>query len=123
MRGAVERALSRGVVGIGEATDKRAERRLERFIAVAEGSYVWTRAEDGDTYVGRITGPWRRDPDGAEVDLVHVRDADWMPDPVDPVLVPAAVAQTFARGGRNFQQIHPGDVEEATAELWRRLSR
>jgi hypothetical protein len=122
MRGAVERALSCGVVGIGEATDERAERRLERFVTAPKGSYVWTRDAGGDAYVGRITGSWRYEQAGAEVDLVNVRDADWITEPVDPALVPAAVAQTFARGGRNFQQIHPGNVEAETAELWDRLS-
>ncbi len=108
---------------MGAATDERSLARLERFIAVSEGSFVWTRDGGGNTYVGRITGPWREDRDGAEVDLVNVRDTDWVTEPVDPALVPAAVAQTFARGGRNFQQIHPGNVEAETAELWDRLSR
>jgi hypothetical protein len=117
----VRRALTTGVCGMGEATDERAERRLERFVAAPEGAYVWTRDPDGGTYVGRLTGSWRRDPEGAQVDLVHVRDTDWIAEPVDPALLPAAVAQTFARGGRNFQQIHPGDVEAQTDSLWARL--
>jgi hypothetical protein len=53
---------------------------------------------------------------------VNVRDTEWITEPVDPALVPAAVAQAFARGGRNVQQIHPGDVEAETARLWERLS-
>ncbi len=122
MRGAVEHALSVGVCGMGEATDERAERRLDRFIAVPVGSFVWTRDGNGNAYVGRITGPWRHDPGGAEVDLVNVRDTDWIVEPVDPALVPAAVDQTFARGGRNFQQIHPGHIDSETAVLWERLS-
>ncbi|WP_254451079.1 GAF domain-containing protein [Aeromicrobium stalagmiti] len=116
----VERALRLGLVGMGEATDEGAERRLERLAAAPVGAFVWTRHPDGRTFVGRIDGPWREDPGGAEVDLVHVREATWAE--VDPALVPAAVEQTFARGGRNFQQIHPGDVEAATARVWQRLS-
>jgi hypothetical protein len=119
---AVGRALTTGVVGMGEATDERDERRLDRFIAIPAGSYVWTRDADRQAYVGRITGSWRRDDSGREVDLVHVRDTSWLPEPVDPTLVPPTVAQTFARGGRNFQQIHPGDVEAETAALWERLN-
>ena len=119
---AVERALRLGVVGMGEATDERAERRLDRFAAAPVGAFVWTRHPDGRTYVGRLTGPLRHDAGGAAVDLVNVRDCDWGGPPVDPSLVPAAVAQTFARGGRNLQQIHPGDVEAQTASLWRRLN-
>lgn len=120
---AVEWALGRGVVGVGEPDDDRAHRRLARFHDAPNGSFVWTRHPDGRTYLGRMTGPSRRDADGAEVDLVHVRDCDWVAEPVDPALVPAAVAQTFARGGRNWQRIHPGDVEAQTARLWERLGR
>jgi hypothetical protein len=119
----IERALTSGLVGMGEALDERTERRLERFVAAPTGSYVWTRDADGETYLGRITGPWRRDDAGAPVDLVNVRDADWLPAPVDRAHLPAAVTQTFARGGRNFQQIHPGDVEAQTERLWERLRR
>lgn len=118
---AVDRALRLGLVGMGQATDERSKRRLERFVAAPEGSFVWTRDVDGATFVGRIAGPWRRDDDGGTVDLVDVRDCDWITAPVDPALVPAAVAQTFARGGRNWQQIHPGDVGAQTTVLWERL--
>jgi hypothetical protein len=119
---AVDRALRLGLVGMGEATDERAVRRLERFVAAPTGSFVWTRRPGGELLLGRVTGPWRRDDDGAAVDLVNVRDCDWIAEPVDPALVPAAVAQTFARGGRNLQQIHPGDVEARTGDVWERLS-
>lgn len=118
---AVERALRLGIVGMGEATDERAERRLDRFAAVPDGAFVWTRHPDGRLFLGRITGPHRRDDDGADVDLVNVRPCDWIAEPVDPILIPAAVTQTFARGGRNLQRIHPGDVEAQTAALWDRL--
>jgi hypothetical protein len=119
---AVDRALRLGLVGVGEAADDRAERRLNRFVTAPDGAFVWTRHPDGRIFLGRITGPWRRDVDGADVDLIDVRPCDWVAEPVDPALVPAAVAQTFARGGRNFQQIHPGDVEARTAALWERLN-
>lgn len=119
---AVERALRTGVVGMGEATDERAERRLDRFAAAPVGSFVWTRRPDGALFVGRVTGPLRRDDGGTPVDLVNVRDCDWIGEPVEPPLVPAAVAQTFARGGRNLQRIRPGDVEARTADVWERLS-
>jgi len=119
---ALERALRLGVVGMGEADDERAERRLDRFADVPDGAFVWTRDVTGAARLGRITGPWRRDDDGADVDLVNVRDCDWIAEPVDAALVPAAVAQTFARGGRSFQRTRPGDVEAETAALWERLS-
>jgi hypothetical protein len=119
---AVSRALRLGIVGMGVATDNRAEARLGRLAAAPEGAFVWTRHPDGAAYVGRVTGPLRRDEDGAPVDLVNVRDCEWITEPVDPSMIPAAVAQTFARGGRNFQQTHPGDVEAQTAALWARLS-
>jgi len=118
----IQRALTLGLVGTGEATEDRAERRLDRLIAAPDGSFVWTRDVDGATHIGRITGPWRRDEGGSDVDLVNVRPCDWITEPVDPALIPAAVAQTFARGGRNFQQTHPGGVEVETEALWRRLT-
>ncbi|VXC22593.1 conserved hypothetical protein [Aeromicrobium sp. 9AM] len=115
---AVVRALAIGVCGIGEADDVRAERRLERFASAPVGSFVWTRDATGAVHVGRLTGELRYNAAGADVDLVNVRDTDWVTRPVDAALVPPAVAQTFARGGRNFQQIHPGDVEAQTEALW-----
>lgn len=118
---AVDRAIRLGLVGVGEVTDERAERRLERFAEAPDGSFVWTRHPDGAVFVGRMTGRVRHDPDGTAVDLVHVRDCEWLTEPVDAALVPAAVQQTFARGGRNVQQIHPGNVEAETAALWDRL--
>src|SRR5688572_10160171 len=117
---AVERALLHGLCGMGEVTDDRATRRLERFAAVPEGAFVWTRDGDGSTYLGRMTGLWRRDDDPAAVaaDLVHVRDCSWLSDPVPDRHLPPAVTRTFARGGRNFQRIHDPDVEAQTAALW-----
>jgi hypothetical protein len=117
---AVERALDRGLCGMGAVTDDRAERRLERFTAVPLGAFVWTRDADAFTYLGRLAGECRRDDDPAAVlaDLVHVRDCTWLPDPVPDVQLPAAVTRTFVRGGRNFQRIHDPDVEEQTAALW-----
>ena len=118
---AVRRALDLGICGVGSADDERAERRLERFLAAPDGSFVWTRDGAGNTYLGRLAGAYRQDTAGRAVDLVHVRDCEWVRTPVDPAVIPAAITQTFARGGRNFQQIHPGNVEEETARVWRRL--
>jgi hypothetical protein len=117
---AVERALELGLCGMGEVTDDRSARRLERFAAVPDGSFVWTRDGDGLNFLGRLDGPCRRDecPDAVRADLVHVRDCHWLPDPVPAADIPAAVAHTFARGGRNFQQTHHPDVEAQTIALW-----
>jgi hypothetical protein len=135
---AVERALTIGVCGVGgvlspapstlaeavrsaaKAYDERLARRLERFAHVAEGAFVWTRDAEGGYHVGRLTGPWRYDPsaEAAAADLVHVRDCTWRLDPIDQPSVPAAVVQTFGRGGRNFQRIHAAGVGEASAAVW-----
>ena len=117
---AVERALCQGLCGMGEVTDERAARRLERFAAVPPGAFAWTRDADGSTYLGRLSGECRRDDDPAalRVDLVHVRECTWLPDPVPPHQLPAAVTRTFDRGGRNFQRIHDPHVEQQTAALW-----
>ena len=117
---AVERALLHGLCGLGEVSDARAARRLERFAAVPAGAFVWTRDGEGAAYLGRLTGPCRHDEDPAAVaaDLVHVRDCTWLPDPVPDAQLPPAVTRTFARGGRNFQQVHAPDVARQTAEIW-----
>ncbi|KGI70620.1 GAF domain-containing protein [Mycolicibacterium rufum] len=113
---AVERALRVGVCGFGRFDVP--ERRVERFADAAEGSFVWTRDGDGLFWLGRLTGPYVYDADGEDVDLVHVRPCRWRDTPVVETLCPAAVLATFARGGRNFQQIHDPHVGEESTRLW-----
>lgn len=133
-----ERALRLGVCGLagtltpaprspGEVVaaaalqhDERLARRIERFGAAPDGSLVWTRDIDGLYWLGRLGGSLRYDGTGEaiEVDLVHVRDCDWMPAPVPDTVVPSAVLATFARGGRNWQEIHAAGVGEASASIW-----
>lgn len=103
---AVERALERGLCGMGAVTDERAARRRDRFAAVPDGAVVWTRDPDGRYVRGVLTGPLEADraPAALEADLVHVRPCRWS-EPVEEHHVPTAVAATYARGGRNFQRI------------------
>lgn len=114
-----ERALTLGLVGMGAARDERAERRLDRFVDVPDGSYAWTRTDAG-LHLGRIVGRHRidRSAEAARVDLVHVRSCDWLPEPVDPALVPEQVAYAFSRGGRNLQRIGTPGATERTAAVW-----
>lgn len=110
---AVERALELGVVGMGDRTaDERTAARLERFRAAPDGAEVWTRDEDGLFHRGVVTGPLRFDasPAAYDVDLQQVRDCVWDPEPLPEHRVPAPVAATFRRGGRNFQRIRTMDV-------------
>lgn len=115
----VKRALRLGLCGFGEACqpDAKTARRIDRFADVPDGSYVWTRDSDGLYWLGRIDGPYFYDAGGADVDLVHVRHCTWMDTPLAEHTVPPAVAATFARGGRNFQQIHDVDVGRQTARV------
>jgi len=135
---ALERALSLGVCGIGgrlprepanladavsltaDVYDERTARRLERFAAVPGGAFVWTREGEGLYLLGLLTGEWRYDgcEDALAADLVHVRDCAWAGTPVPGADVPAAVAHTLARGGRNFQQIHDPDVAAQSQVRW-----
>lgn len=135
---AVARALLHGVCGIGGRLDvappnlaaavdavaarydERTAARLERFVTVPDGSYVWTRRGDGSYFLGRLAGPWRYDADAEawSLDLVHVRDASWVTDPVPPADVPPATRRAFARGGRNFQRTHDPEVGAQTSSLW-----
>lgn len=120
----IERARSRGVCGFGgprTPSDERLARRIERFRDIEEGSFVWTRDPDGLYWLGRITGPYLYDDDdaAAAVDLVHVRECDWLPTPLLEQAVPVAVIATFRRGGRNFQQTHDATVGDETMRIWR----
>ena len=54
----------------------------------------------------------------AEVDLVHVRNCDWRAEALLEPDVPPAVAATFRRCGRNFQQTHDPSVSQQTQRLW-----
>ena len=117
----IERALARGLCGFGEpAQDSRSARRVARFADVEQGSFVWTRGPDGLYWLGRISGPYFYDADDAAVavDLVHVRECDWLSKPLLEPAVPAAVIATFRRGGRNLQQTHDSTVSAETQRLW-----
>ena len=81
----IERALTLGLCGFGEAADDgRSTRRVERFAEVGDGSFVWTRDTDGLYWHGRIVGPYFYDAndDAAAVDLVHVRECRWLAEPL-----------------------------------------
>jgi hypothetical protein len=135
-----EHGLRHGVVGIGDALaappatlddaveaaaaahGEKAARMLRRFAELPDGAFVWTRATDGAYHLGRVSGPWRYDdsPAARAVGIHHVRPAEWLDRPFGEDEVPAAVAATFARGGRNLQRTHGAAAEARTAELWRR---
>jgi len=121
----IERALTLGLCGFGEAADDgRSARRVERFAEVDDGSFVWTRDTDGLYSLGRIVGAYFYDSsdDAAAVDLVHVRECRWLSEPLLEPAVPAAVIATFGRGGRNFQQTHDSSVGAESQRLWDELS-
>jgi hypothetical protein len=120
-----EHGVEHGLVGIGDpphADPAKADRMLRRFAELPEGVFVWTRGERF-YFLGRIAGPCRRDdsPAAREVGIHHVRPTRWLDRPFTEDEVPAKVAATFARGGRNFQRTHGDDVERLSAELWTRL--
>jgi len=120
---AVERALELGLCGMGTTDDVRAERRLERFAAAPDGTYVWTR-DPGGFHLGRLIGPYRPDDSEAALvaDLIHVRPCEWLDELVDPALVPEQVSYAFSRGGRNLQRIGTPGAGEATQEAWDRIA-
>jgi hypothetical protein len=134
--GGADWGLEHGLVAIGgtpadptatidEAVDAtlsadgpKAGRMLRRFADLPDGSFVWTRDSGGGYHLGRIAGPWRSDAAQA-LGLGHTRPTDWLPEPFGEDDVPPAVAETFARGGRNLQRIHSAQAERRTAALWR----
>jgi predicted Mrr-cat superfamily restriction endonuclease len=133
-----EHAIERGLVGTGDtlatspatiyeavaaATERhgaKAGRMLHSFTDLPNDTFVWTRTGDGAYRLGRIAGPWRYDnsPAARAVGIHHVRPARWLERPFGEDEVPTAVADTFARGGRNLQRIHDESAERRTAELW-----
>lgn len=119
---AVRRALDLRLCGIGEPLTDRDRARLERFCGAPDGSHVWTRL-GSEMHLGRLAGPCREDHEPAAVaaDLVHVRSCDWLPEPVDPALVPEQVSYAFSRGGRNFQGIGLSGAVDATSRVWELL--
>jgi hypothetical protein len=107
--------LAHDLVGIGDVAD----RAVERFAALPDGTFVWTRSSDGLFHLGRIAGPYGAGSAAAmSVGLRHVRRATWLDRPLREDEVPAAVAATFARGGGNLQRTHDAAAERRTAELW-----
>ena len=116
--------VERGLVGIGDGPADKDARMLRRFRDLPDGTLVWTRTEDGAYHLGRIAGPYRHDDSAAarEVGIVHVRPATWLDRPFGEDDVPADVAATFARGGRNLQRTHSTRAERSTAELWERVN-
>jgi hypothetical protein len=117
-----EYGLSSGVVGIGPGRGEKAAQALHRFATIPPGVFVWTRDRAGNYHLGRIAGSVREDrsPAALAVGMVHVRDTTWLSRAFREQAVPAAVAQTFARGGRNFQRTHDVEAERITDEIWRR---
>jgi hypothetical protein len=115
-----EYGLDQGLVGIGPGRGDKAARMLHRFATLPEGVFVWTRDRAGRFRLGRISGGLREDSSNAacSVGLTHVRPTAWIAHAFGEDEVPAAVARTFARGGRNLQRTHDEEAERLTAELW-----
>jgi hypothetical protein len=111
--------LERGLVGIGDDQGAKAERMLRRFAELPDGTFVWTWTDDR-FHLGKIDGPWRYmdDAQARAVGIHHVRPAVWLERPFGEDEAPAAVVETFARGGRNLQRIRSEAAERRTAELW-----
>jgi hypothetical protein len=117
---AAPQSPAQAVLAAAEAWGEKAGRMVSRFIGLPSGSYVWTRQSDGLYRLGRITGPWRYDDSAAAraTGIHHVRPTDWLPSRFGDDAVPDAVAQTFARGGRNLQRIRDHRVGPHTVALW-----
>lgn len=114
-----EWALRRGVVGIGDAD----ARRIARLAALPEGAFVWTRDRAGAYWLGRVAGGASRATGENEVGLTHVRPVLWGERPLGDDDVPAAVAASFGRGGRNLQRIRDASAAPGTAACWDALLR
>jgi hypothetical protein len=103
-----------------EVHGAKAGRMVYAFAQVVDGAFVWTRVSDGSYRLGSVAGPWRYDdsPEARDVGIHHVRDVTWLERRFVEKDVPAAIPDTFARGGRNFQRVHDEETEEWTARAW-----
>jgi hypothetical protein len=119
-----EYGLASGVVGIGSGRGEKARRAIHRFATLPSGVFVWTRDRAGDYHLGRIVGEMREDrsPAARAVGIVYVRNTAWLGRAFEETEAPPAVAQTFARGGRNFQRTHDSEAERMTSEIWLRAA-
>jgi predicted Mrr-cat superfamily restriction endonuclease len=99
---------------------EKAGRMLRHFADLPNGTLVWTRTSDGMYHLGRATGPYRYDasPAADSVGIHHTRPARWLQRAFAEHEIPAAVADAFARGGRNLQRTRDHQAESRTAELW-----
>ena len=123
MGGAVTPApasIAEAVELIHHAHGPKAGRMLDRFSELPAGTFVWTRTDEEAFRLGRIAGPWHYDDsaDARAVGIHHVRPVRWCDEVFDATTVPAAVAATFERGGRNLQRTHDAEAERRTEELW-----
>jgi len=82
--------------------------------------FVWTQTGPDEYRLGRITGPWHYDdsPAAREAGIHHVRPAKWLDETFPASEIPAAVADTFARGGRNFQRTNDAEAAAETGKIW-----
>lgn len=130
--------VARGLVGTGDALPaappqldaavlaathvhgEKAGRMLSRFAALPVGTLAWTRLGDDDHRLGRIEGPWRYadDREAAAAGIHHVRPARWLARTFTSAELPAAVAATFARGGRNLQRVRDPAAATHSHVLW-----
>ncbi len=115
-------SLDDAVAAVAAAHGAKAGRMLARFAELDDGTLVWTRTSDETYRLGQIAGPWRYDTSAAahDVGIPHVRPASWLERAFTGGEVPAAVAATFARGGRNLQRIRDERAERQSVELWAR---
>ena len=86
-RGGRDVGLAHDLVGIGDVAD----RAVERFAALPDGTFVWTRSSDGLFHLGRIAGPHRPAP--------HGDDRRAAPRPAGDVAGPSASRGRGARRG------------------------
>ena len=117
---AVPADLGEAILAAASSHGEKAGRMLHRFAGLPDGSFLWTRGADGTYRLGRLAGPWRYEDSAAAraVGIHHVRPATWLGRRFGEDEAPAAVAATFARGGRNLQRTRDAAAERRTAELW-----
>jgi hypothetical protein len=120
----VPATLSEALLLTSEEHGTKAGRMLLRLSELADSSLLWTQTGPEEFRLGQITGPWRFECSApARLTGIHnVRPTDWLAHQFELPEVPAAVAESFNRGGRNLQMVRSAEGSAETSRLWTRYT-
>ncbi|MGB0120110.1 MAG: hypothetical protein WBP55_04050 [Solirubrobacterales bacterium] len=113
-------SVDEAVLNALDQINQKTSRMISRFASLPDGSLIWTQIDEDSYCLGRLTGQWRYDSSGdaGQAGIVHLRPVEWIPEKIPIEKVPPAVLDSFARGGKNFQQIRASEAGPSSRQLW-----